>query len=91
LLFPARIEQVLHAQLLHGLGVGHYALGPLPPAVVSQEVRQILLGRSCAEESLAVAAVLKRRGPADCLTRIVQRCLALLEQPVASPTVRSSP
>jgi hypothetical protein len=78
LLFPTHLEQVLNAQLLHGLEVGQYLIDPFPAAVVAQELQQLLNGRHLAARARALA--LQARGPWDPLPRIVERCLALLGQ-----------
>jgi hypothetical protein len=81
LTFPGHLEHLLNAQMLyHRLGVGQYIFGKLNEDAVAKALQQVAGSRPLAEQALARAADLQRRGPWDPLPRIIERCLALLDQ-----------
>src|SRR5262249_17855210 len=87
LAFPCHLEHLLYAQLLyHRLGTGRYLIGTLTEDAVAQALRQVAGSRPLAEQALARAADLQRRGPWGPVPRIVERCLVLVKNGLSSST-----
>jgi hypothetical protein len=85
LTFPSHLEHLLNSQLLyHRLGAGRYVIGTLSEDAVAQALMQVVGSRPVAEQALARAADLQRRGPWDPLPRIIERCLVLVEKNASS-------
>jgi hypothetical protein len=89
LALPGHLEHLLNAQMLYyRLGVGQYIFGTLSEDAVAQALQQVIGSRPLAEQALARAADLQRRGPCNPLPRIVEHCRFLLDQtgsPASTP------
>jgi len=82
LLFPAYLEQLLNAQMLHAAGVGHYLTGRFPEDDVTQALSQIIEDRTLMARAQDAALAVEARGPWDPVPAILKHCSASI--PVSS-------
>jgi hypothetical protein len=79
LVLPEHLEQILNAQLIHGLGVGNYLVGHYEAVRPTQELTHMLNDAALAERCRVAAASVQARGPWAPLAAVTEHCLKLLQ------------
>ncbi len=81
LLLPIHLEQLLNAQMLHQLGVGHYLYPANQSTGIAKAIRHLVSNETQKEHAWARACAMQGRGLNDALSRVLTRCFQLLTIP----------
>lgn len=79
LVFPTHLEQALNGQMLHALGVAHYALQVPSPELTALQVRELIENPGYADRAWDRACTLQLVSSGG-LPTVVSHCFSLLKQ-----------